>query len=72
MNQISKPDVSELRNLEIRAAFIQNKNRIHEIESIIRWMDDLLRAPVWSDALQTLWSMYQREINKIISGQQKV
>lgn len=63
-----RPAVAELQALEIRCARAEGKNAIHQTESALRWMRDLLKAPVWTPALQAAWDMYRRGIDHALSG----
>jgi len=63
-----RPSLADLTSLEIRCSRAEGKNAIHAVESALRWMRDLLNAPTWTPALQTMWDMYRRGIDHALSG----
>jgi hypothetical protein len=68
MERLVRPAVADLQALEIRCARAEGKNAIHQTESALRWMRELLNAPTWTPALQTIWDMYRRGIDHAPSG----
>lgn len=68
MERLVRPAVADLQALEIRCARAEGKNAIHQTESALRWMRDLLKAPTWTPALQATWDMYRRGIDRALSG----
>lgn len=68
---IIRPTETELLLLEVRCSYAEGKGKIHQVESALKWIKDLLKAPIWNESLQTTWEMYKKSINEALAGLNK-
>lgn len=63
-----RPPLADLTALEIRCSRAECKHVIHQTESILRWMRNLLDAPDWTPGLQSLWDKYRLGLDSKLAG----